>query len=133
MFTTVMEWVSKNDFGKEGGLAITCLHNGQDDDEEEEEEEEEDEENDGQGNNSGDTTVDDLPLFASTHDIVMLDVGTHLNLASNISLNAFAAFREEAKKTSDWLNRDTGGSLDTVSGSFCFLWCSIGLFYVRCM
>ena len=81
MFTTVMEWVSKNDFGKEGGLAITCLHNGQDDDDEDEEEEdEEEEENDGQAKRSGDTTVDDLPLFASAHDIVMLDVGTHLNL-----------------------------------------------------
>ena len=122
MFTTVMEWVSKNDFGKEGGLAITCLHNGQDDeDDDDEEEEEEEEENDGQAKRSGDTTVDDLPLFASAHDIVMLDVGTHLNLSSNISLNAYAAFREEARKTSDWLNRDTGGSLDTVSVLFsCF-------------
>ena len=120
MFTTVMEWVSKNDFGKEGGLAITCLHNGQDDEDDDEEDEEE-EENDGQAKRSGDTTVDDLPLFASAHDIVMLDVGTHLNLSSNISLNAYAAFREEARKTSDWLNRDTGGSLDTVSVLFsCF-------------
>ena len=52
-----------------------------------------------------------VSLFTSTHDVVMLDVGTHLNLCSSVSTNAYRELRKEASATSEWLNRDTGGSL----------------------
>ena len=58
------------------------------------------------------TTMDEkVSLFTSTHDVVMLDVGTHLNLCSSVSTNAYRELRKEASATSEWLNRDTGGSL----------------------
>ena len=59
-----------------------------------------------------------VSLFTSTHDVVMLDVGTHLNLCSSVSTNAYRELRKEASATSEWLNRDTGGSLDTFDPIF---------------
>jgi hypothetical protein len=61
-----------------------------------------------------------MEVFLQAHDIVMIDVGTNLNLTSNVSINAYHAFRKEAIKTSNWLSKDTGGALDTFDPIFLY-------------
>ena len=46
--------------------------------------------------------------FVKCHDVVMLDVGTHLNLLHHVSQNAYQDMRSEATKTTEWLHHDTG-------------------------
>ena len=73
--------IARNDFGKEG-LAVRCLSGHLSDDEE-----------------TG-ATERDLSLFAQSHDVTMLDVGTHLNVMAGVSSNAYQEMRRDAEKTS---------------------------------
>jgi U3 small nucleolar RNA-associated protein 22 len=109
MFTTVMEWISKNDFGR-NGIAINCFKNNNNNDA------------DDAADDADDQTkkTSDMEVFLQAHDIVMIDVGTNLNLTSNVSINAYHAFRKEAIKTSNWLSKDTGGALDTFDPIFLY-------------
>ena len=54
----------------------------------------------------------------SAHDVVMIDPGTGLNVASRVSLNAYRELRHQAGLASSYLGKDTGGAMDTFDPLF---------------
>ena len=147
MFSSFMSYVASQDFGRSGMVLEFMAAADPDASDSESSESDDDSGSDDSGSDSG-SDADAASAFSygpqaaasatstatsaaaraarhhkvaaqlAAHDVVMIDPGTGLNVASRVSANAYRELRHQATLATAYLGKDTGGAMDTFDPLF---------------